>query len=150
MRLFRPAFTLLLACHVPTVLTADQGPATPATLRIAGEIRFPKKGALYLVLLSRDASGKETTERSEVRKLSPEEAAKGIVRYEFTNVAPGRYALRCFQDVNGNGKIDIGMFGPKEPWANYRPARTRMRPPRFDEMAFELKQDLLTADLTLE
>ena len=61
-----------------------------------------------------------------------------IMPMNVAGVPPGRYAVKCFQDTNGNRKLDIGMFGPKEPWAVHRPARPKLRPPRFEEMAFEL------------
>ena len=38
--------------------------------------------------------------------------------------------------VNGNGDLDMGSFGPKEPWGTYRDARPKFRGPKFEEMAF--------------
>lgn len=37
------------------------------------------------------------------------------------DVRPGRYALSAFEDLNGNGILDMGMFGPKEPSGFWRP-----------------------------
>lgn len=34
------------------------------------------------------------------------------------DLPPGRYAMRAFVDLNGNGELDVGAFGkPKEPFA---------------------------------
>jgi len=38
------------------------------------------------------------------------------VSFEFKDVKKGIYWIRCFQDLNGNGKLDFGLFGPIEPW----------------------------------
>lgn len=62
--------------------------------------------------------------------------------FRFERVPAGTWVLRAFQDVNGNGKLDTGAFGPTEPTGNHRAARPRFRAPRFDEMAFVVGADL--------
>lgn len=38
------------------------------------------------------------------------------VRHTFEAIAPGVYAVKVFQDVNGNGVLDVSWLGwPKEP-----------------------------------
>ena len=52
----------------------------------------------------------------------------------FRGLAPGQYAVAVFHDLNGNGKLDVNMFGaPKEPWGTSATVRPRMRAPRFEE-----------------
>ena len=58
------------------------------------------------------------------------------------------YAIRVFQDVNGNGDLDIGSFGPKEPWGTYRNVRPKFRGPKFEEMAFDVKETM--KDIVIE
>jgi uncharacterized protein (DUF2141 family) len=131
--------------------TRASGQASDApTVTIGGEVRFEKAAPVFLQLLALDASGKETVARSQVIKLESEDVARRRVRFEFAGLAPGRYALKAFQDTNGNGKIDIGMFGPKEPWATYRPARPKLRPPRFEEMAFDARASVSDASLVMQ
>ena len=60
----------------------------------------------------------------------------------------GFYALRCFQDLNGNARLDIGLFGPNEPWALIWNGKKRF-PPKFEDISFALEGDL-RIDLTLE
>lgn len=49
-------------------------------------------------------------------------------------LAPGKWAIVVFQDLNGNGQLDTNGLGqPKEPYAfsnNYRPV---LRGPHFEE-----------------
>ncbi|MBI4773529.1 MAG: DUF2141 domain-containing protein [Deltaproteobacteria bacterium] len=72
---------------------------------------------------------------------NPDHAGASLT-FVLKDVPPGRYALQSFQDINGNKKLDIGMFGPKEPWGNYRPSRPSFRAPAFDECAFDVNGPL--------
>jgi uncharacterized protein (DUF2141 family) len=138
---------LILVCVAGTSV-AEQDAAAPAVV-IGGEVRFMKNAPIFLRLLEQDEAKKERVAREQVVELSVEDVERGTVRYQFKGLRPGRYAVKCFQDTNGNKKIDIGMFGPKEPWATFRPARPKFRAPRFEEMAFEASQDVTDADLSL-
>ena len=53
--------------------------------------------------------------------------------YHF-DVPPGHYALSAFEDLNGNGILDMSMYGPKEPTGFWRPFQGWHKP-RFDEVA---------------
>ncbi len=127
----------------------EEPAGTAATVKVAGLVTFKKDGPLFLRLIDLDESGRERVVREQVIELQPEQLARGSLRYEFGGLAPGRYAVKCFQDTNGNKKIDIGLFGPKEPWSTYRLARPRLRHPRFEEMAFDVPADVVDADLVL-
>lgn len=53
---------------------------------------------------------------------------------------PGIYAVRAFQDVDGDGKMAKNPFGlPVEPYGFSRDAMGAMGPPTFDAAAFEVK-----------
>lgn len=52
----------------------------------------------------------------------------------------GTYAVRAFQDVDGDGKMGMNPFGlPVEPYGFSRDAMGSMGPPSFDAAAFEVK-----------
>ncbi len=52
----------------------------------------------------------------------------------------GTYAVRVFQDIDGDGKMSKNPFGlPTEPYGFSRDAMGAMGPPTFDEAAFEVK-----------
>lgn len=53
---------------------------------------------------------------------------------------PGTYAVRAFQDVDGDGKMGKNPFGlPTEPYGFSRDAVGNMGPATFDDAAFEVK-----------
>ncbi len=39
-----------------------------------------------------------------------------ILHFCFPKVKNGVYGIRCFQDLNNNGILDKGLFGPTEPY----------------------------------
>jgi uncharacterized protein (DUF2141 family) len=62
-----------------------------------------------------------------------------VARGMFTNLVPGRYAVICFHDVNGNGRLDRSFWGvPKEPYAFGNDANGFLGPPSFDDAATAL------------
>jgi uncharacterized protein (DUF2141 family) len=147
-RIHSPRGALVLLLGVAAARVAAQG-TEATTVSIGGEVRFEKPAPVFLKLLALDASGKEFVARERVIALTAEDVTRRHLRFEFADLAPGRYALQAFQDVNGNGKIDIGIFGPKEPWATYRLAQPRFRPPRFEEMAFDARANVTDANLVM-
>jgi len=65
------------------------------------------------------------------------------------DVVPGRYALSAFEDLNRNGILDMGMFGPKEPTGFWRPFQGWHKP-RFDEVATQFDGDARGLDIVLK
>jgi len=116
----------LLLFLIATALTAQET-LPHASVRVAGEIRFKKTAPVFLRLLALDEAKQAFVAREQIIEIKTEDIARGTLRFEFAGLAPGHYALKCFQDVNGNKKLDIGMFGPKEPWSTYRLARPKFR-----------------------
>ncbi len=58
----------------------------------------------------------------------------------FKGLAPGRYAIKAFHDVNGDGKMATNPFGmPTEPFAFSNNAGGNMGPARWADAAFEVK-----------
>jgi uncharacterized protein (DUF2141 family) len=112
---------------------------------ISGEISTEKKsGTIYIYLIDEahfDVPGTGVD-------IISIEVNSARVHYEFQDLDPGVFALRCFQDMNGNKKLDRGLFGPKEPWALTWRNEKRF-PPRFEDISFDLTKDL-TIDLKLE
>ncbi|MBL4709295.1 MAG: DUF2141 domain-containing protein [Flavobacteriales bacterium] len=55
----------------------------------------------------------------------------------------GKYAVQYYHDQNSNGKLDTGSFGiPEEGYGSSNDARGFMGPPDFQDMIFELKDDV--------
>lgn len=132
------SFLLFFLVLLPTLGWAQSERST-----VGGEISFTKTGDLYVELVTKQEF--ESDKRSPfelILKIVPEDIEKGKMSFTFHNVPQGTYGIQCFQDVNGNGKLDTGMFGPKEPWGNYRPKRPTFRGPKFEEIAFRLDKDI--------
>jgi uncharacterized protein (DUF2141 family) len=55
----------------------------------------------------------------------------------IADLEAGRYALRIFQDLNGNGKLDTGWMGiPSEPYGFSNNAMGRFGPPSLADQLF--------------
>jgi uncharacterized protein (DUF2141 family) len=64
-------------------------------------------------------------------------------------VPPGRWALSAFEDSNGNGVLDMGVFGPKEPSGFSRPFHA-WRKPHFDDVAVRFDRNRADVEIKLE
>lgn len=57
----------------------------------------------------------------------------------FENLPAGRYAMKAFHDVDGNGRMNTNPFGmPSEPFAFSNNARGNMGPASWERSQFEL------------
>jgi uncharacterized protein (DUF2141 family) len=55
-------------------------------------------------------------------------------------LAPGRYALAVYHDLNSNDQLDKNFVGiPKEPYGFSKNFKPRFSAPTFEDCAFELK-----------
>ena len=73
--------------------------------------------------------------------VGEDEQKAGKVSFRLENVPAGIYAIMAFQDVNDDNTLNSGAFGPKEPWGNYQQHRPKFSGPRFEKMAFEVKEN---------
>lgn len=66
----------------------------------------------------------------------------GYCTITFDAVPYGDYAIAIFQDVNGNGKLDTGLFGiPSEPFAFSNDFRPKFRGPSFEKCKFTVSTE---------
>jgi uncharacterized protein (DUF2141 family) len=111
---------------------------------VGGEISFTKTGDLFIQLATEEEFNNDRMPPfALVLRVGPEEMKKGKVPFQFGSVPAGTYAIRCFQDVNENQKLDRGVFGPREPWGVYRPKRPAFRGPKFEEISFSVARDIV-------
>lgn len=152
-RMFQPIalIALLSLAFAPAAAAQENAPAAaPAPeqapspgFSLSGGVGFPKKGDIYIRVITREEFEKDENGDIKARiKPTAEEEKAGAVGFAFADVPEGAYAIQVFQDVNGNGKMDTGFFGPKEPWGTYRHARPKFRAPKWEEMAFDVDGDL--------
>jgi uncharacterized protein (DUF2141 family) len=100
-------FKLLLLLGV-SGLYAD----IPAVIEIQ-DVRV-QKGTLYMAIYADEASYKNNGEPFSKFKLDPTKPVESVE----LDLPAGDYVVTAFQDTNGDGKLDTGIFGaPKEPAA---------------------------------
>lgn len=127
------------------LVTANQG-AFPgftqqAGITISGKITGASgKHPVYVALW--DSSGFLTKPAQQIR-IEP----YGSPQYQF-HAAPGSWAVSVYEDENENGKLDMGMFGPKEPSGFWR-AFHGWHKPRFSEVSSQVSADVPNADIEL-
>ncbi len=63
----------------------------------------------------------------------------------------GRYAIRMYHDVNGNGEMDTNLMGiPSEPFAFSNNAQGRFGPASWEDSVFEVAGQNLTHSVRLD
>jgi uncharacterized protein (DUF2141 family) len=64
-------------------------------------------------------------------------AAAAEPAVKIDGLAPGTYAVRVFQDLDGDGKLGTNPFGlPNEPYGFSNGAKANMGPPSFADASF--------------
>ena len=70
------------------------------------------------------------------------EGAKDKCELQFEAMPFGSYAVAIFQDTNGNGELDKGMFGiPSEPFAFSNNFRPKFGGPSYEKCKFDFNKD---------
>ena len=114
----------------------------PPSRAISGEVRGASGSHAVLVSLW---SAEGFLERP-VQQIKLEPSASK--RFSF-RVAPGRWSVSAFEDRNDNTKLDMGLFGPKEPSGFWR-AFHAWRKPRFEDVSVLVERDISDADVQLK
>ena len=63
------------------------------------------------------------------------------VKLVFSNLPAGKYAISLYQDENKNKELDMGVFGPKEPYGFSNNAKGSFGPAKFKDAKFEVTND---------
>ncbi len=82
------------------------------------------------------------------RKLSL--PARAAMTAKFEDVAPGTYAIALIHDENGNNKMDLAVFLPKEGFGMSRNPKIGMGPPSFKSAAFAVGADGVKLPITMK
>jgi uncharacterized protein (DUF2141 family) len=135
----RRALLWLVCAGICSGQAGMQGAAT--TLQLSGKV-IGASGQHTIHVALWDASGFLEKPVQEIR-MEPGAATE----FHF-EVRPGLWALSAYEDVNQNGKLDMGMFGPREPSGFWRPFHA-WRKPRFNDVAAEVDRDVTGADIRL-
>ena len=105
-----------------------------APLAVRLELRS-SNGQVGCLLYDRPSGFPKDPQAALQRKWCP--IANGSSVCAFDPIPAGTYAVACFHDENGNGKLDTGLFGaPTEGTAASNNAKGFMGPPAFDDAKF--------------
>lgn len=131
---------------------ASAGPPADAAETASLNVTFsglttPKGAVMFTLVASESAYNDKAPALAQV--MLPVTA--GSVTQAFPALAPGRYAIKAFHDVNGDGKMNANPFGiPIEPFAFSNNALGTMGPAKWAEASFEVKAGANTHSMTID
>lgn len=137
--------TLLAALTLATTAHA----AEPAgELTVTFQNLKAKTGA---IMLSLTASEDAYADKAPATAQAMIPAVGETVSTTFKGLAPGRYAIKAFHDVNGDGKMGANPFGmPTEPFAFSNNAHGNMGPAKWADAGFEVKAGANTQTIDID
>lgn len=95
-----------------------------------------REGTLHIGLANDEKTF--TAESFKTQTLSV--PASGAVQVMFDGLPEGKYAVRIFQDLNGNDKMDFNGQMPGEPFG-FSNITMLMGPPSYSDAAFDLNEN---------
>ncbi|MFQ3620322.1 MAG: DUF2141 domain-containing protein, partial [Spirochaetales bacterium] len=120
---------------------------------VTGEVRYERSQPIYVALVRQEQfpfTNLNTPYQIFLPKPDTSQGEKRFV-FQFSGLQAGEYAIVAFQDKNGNGILDLGLFGPTEPWdMSFVTNRPRFRAPRFRDASFRVPEGNRYFILTLE
>lgn len=124
-----PAMILASLLAVPQTAIAE--PAAKLTLTVAG-IK-DAKGALMIAVFDEAGYGKDESVAAAAVPVT------GLTASTTFDLPPGRYGIKMFHDVDGDGKMATNPFGmPIEPFGFSNNAPAQFGPPSWDAAAFDV------------
>lgn len=129
---------------VPAMLALAAGSAAAGELRATIQNVKPQQGRLWVALY--DGPDAYKADRRLAGQFVDGAAAEATV--VFAGLAPGRYGLSAFQDLDGDGALGTNLLGvPTEPYGFSRAAAGRFGPPDFEAMAVAVEDGGVAATL---
>jgi uncharacterized protein (DUF2141 family) len=75
----------------------------------------------------------------------------GVAVVDIEGLAPGRYAVKAFRDLKGDGKLAMNPFGvPLEPVAFSNNAKVNLRAPSWTQTVFDLALPKTVQTITID
>lgn len=145
---------LPLAAALALPVQADQGldatdllaSALTGQLKIAVDGTKAGVGTVRVNLYASKASFLEH-EDVQAEVIVAEEGASQVI---FSDLAPGDYAAVAYQDLNGNGELDRGLFGiPLEPIGFSNGVVPVFSAPDFEDAAVSVADGATAIDITV-
>ncbi|MBN1649034.1 MAG: DUF2141 domain-containing protein [Spirochaetales bacterium] len=109
---------------------------------ISGTIRFREDYPLTIEIINEEEYDQNLASKySSV--ITPYETDKknNMLDFRIDGIPAGKYVVKVYQDLNGNGKFDFALIGG-EPLATYKKPGFTLGRPSFRKLAFTLNEDL--------
>lgn len=133
-RLLAPVIVSLALCH-----SAMAQPPASAHLTILVELTPHAHGEVGYLVFASPSGFPGDREKAVRRGFLPIPAAGDRMQIGL-DLAPGRYAVSVYEDLNGNHRLDHNWLGiPREPVGISNNSRARSGPPKFSESSFHLE-----------
>jgi uncharacterized protein (DUF2141 family) len=127
---------LIVLVALGLATAAQAASPSPATVELSFAGVETGKGAVMFALF--DSEDGYNGKAAPVRSLMVPATAETVTT-TLAGLAPGRYAVKAYYDVNGNGKMDTNPFGmPVEPFAFSNNAKGAMGPALWADAAFDV------------
>lgn len=106
-------------------------------------------GKIHVAFYDQEESFKKSKNPYLLKKFDSTEEAELQVQIE--GVPPGKYAIAIYHDVNANEDLDKNFFGiPKEPYGFSNNPKAKWSAPRFNEIAFDVKESSTAVSIILK
>jgi uncharacterized protein (DUF2141 family) len=133
---------LVLICISIISLTAFKSdPPANNTAKVAVSIVTKNKqnGKIRIALCNDEATFMQSIYKEGIIDMPID----GPANYTFENIPKGTYAIRLYQDTDGDGKLTSNNNGiPKEPFGFSQNPSMRYGPPNFKQASFEVKANV--------
>lgn len=139
------ALTLALAASPMMASAAPQQLAT-VEANITG-VRSAK-GNVLVCMTTNPKAYPDCGKDPKSRKLSL--PARATMTATFEDVTPGTYAIALIHDENGNNKMDVAVFVPREGFGMSRNPKIGMGPPSFKSAAFAVAGSEVKLPITMK
>ena len=139
----------MLACTAGLFAqTAPENKSGTIKLKVEGVVGGQGK---VRIALEKNAKDFDSGSFESPKYLSRVQNARGdSVAVMFPAVPYGTYAIKVFQDLDGDGKLKTGFMGaPEEPWGFSNDATGFMGPADFSDAKFELNAPELEMTIQL-
>lgn len=135
-----------IALNIPAI-TAVYAAEAAAKLEVAFTGIETQKGAvMFGVYDSEDAYNKGVSMNG-ARVV----ADKGDIATVIEGLPAGRYAIKAFHDIDGDGKMGSNPFGmPTEPFAFSNDAKGAMGPAKWSDAAFDVTTGTTKISITIK
>ncbi len=122
-----------------------------ADFTLGGTVVVQSHGDLVFGVYDKDGYEQMKPVKRICIKYDGSDAEKRSVPFLLQNIKPGQYVIACFQDENGNGKLDIGLFGPKEPWGVFNMKKKPIfGKPSYDDVVIKVSSNIKNLAFSVE